>query len=91
MAYSELTQRLLRPTLPSKRRDGTSLGASNGGVWEWTATEFADFEGFHSSVLYPGYSSDFFDGCHNVVIGGSYLTIPRIAGRDSVRNFYQTK
>ncbi|EJD41459.1 hypothetical protein AURDEDRAFT_115403 [Auricularia subglabra TFB-10046 SS5] len=61
----------------------------NGGAWEWTSTVLAAHEGFAPSRLYPGYSSDFFDGKHMVVLGGSYATIPRIAQRRSVRNFYQ--
>ncbi|KAH7927825.1 hypothetical protein BV22DRAFT_1006204 [Leucogyrophana mollusca] len=61
----------------------------NGGVWEWTSTVFDKYDGFVSSRLYPGYSSDFFDQSHQVVIGGSYATIPRIAERRSVRNWYQ--
>ncbi|KIK69776.1 hypothetical protein GYMLUDRAFT_34174 [Collybiopsis luxurians FD-317 M1] len=61
----------------------------NGGVWEWTSTVFDKVDGFEPSKLYPGYSMDFFDGAHQVVIGGSYATIPRIAERKSVRNWYQ--
>ncbi|TFK52328.1 DUF323 domain-containing protein [Heliocybe sulcata] len=61
----------------------------NGGVWEWTSTVFDKHEGFVSSELYPGYSADFFDGCHNVVIGGAYGTIPRMSERRSLRNWYQ--
>ncbi|KAJ3731182.1 DUF323 domain-containing protein [Lentinula guzmanii] len=61
----------------------------NGGVWEWTSTEFDRHDGFVPSKLYPGYSMDFFDGAHQVVIGGSYATVPRIAERRSVRNWYQ--
>ncbi|KAF8555742.1 hypothetical protein OG21DRAFT_823274 [Imleria badia] len=61
----------------------------NGGVWEWTSTVFDTFEGFVPSKLYPGYSADFFDGNYRVVLGGSYATIPRIAERRSVRNWYQ--
>ncbi|KAJ6582790.1 DUF323 domain-containing protein [Mycena sp. CBHHK59/15] len=64
---------------------------SNGGVWEWTATVFDRYEGFVPSTLYPGYSMDFFDGAHQVVLGGSYATIPRIAERKSVRNWYHHK
>jgi formylglycine-generating enzyme required for sulfatase activity len=37
------------------------------------------------------YSKDFFDGAHQVVLGGSYATIPRIAERRSLRNWYQQK
>jgi len=61
----------------------------NGGIWEWTSTVFDKIEGFVPSTLYPGYSADFYDTHHNVVIGGSYATIPRLAERRSVRNWYQ--
>ncbi|KAJ7630942.1 DUF323 domain-containing protein [Roridomyces roridus] len=63
----------------------------NGGVWEWTSTVFDAQEGFVPSVLYPGYSADFFDGVHRVVLGGSYATVPRFAERRSVRNWYHHK
>ena len=59
------------------------------GVWEWTSTPFAATPGYVQSEIYPGYSSDFFDGKHNVVLGGSWATIGRIAGRRSFVNWYQ--
>ncbi|EJD05995.1 DUF323 domain-containing protein [Fomitiporia mediterranea MF3/22] len=61
----------------------------NGGVWEWTSTVFDKYDGYAQSRLYPGYSADFFDGKHRVVLGGSYATIPRLSDRRSVRNWYQ--
>lgn len=61
----------------------------NGGVFEWTSTIFDAHEGFVPSRLYPGYSTDFFDGHHQVVIGGSYATAPRLAERRTLRNYYQ--
>ncbi|KAL4081230.1 hypothetical protein J3A83DRAFT_4427124 [Scleroderma citrinum] len=61
----------------------------NGGVWEWTSTLLENYDGFVPSSRYPGYAADFFDGVHNVVLGGSYATIPRIAERRSFRNWYQ--
>lgn len=61
----------------------------NGGVWEWTSTVLDKHEGFVASSLYPGYTADFFDGAHNVVLGGSYATISRISERRSFRNWYQ--
>lgn len=67
----------------------SSETSGNGGVWEWTSTVFAPHDGFVGSALYPGYSADFFDGTHWVVLGGSWATIPRIAGRQSVTNWYQ--
>ncbi|EIW80138.1 hypothetical protein CONPUDRAFT_57841 [Coniophora puteana RWD-64-598 SS2] len=62
---------------------------SNGGVWEWTSTAFEGHEGLVGTQHFPGYSDDFFDGKHQIVLGASYATIPRLAARRTVRNFYQ--
>jgi len=62
---------------------------SNGGVWEWTSTLFDTHEGFVPTQLFTGYSADFFDGKHHISLGASYATIPRLADRRTVRNFYQ--
>lgn len=60
-----------------------------GDVWEWTSTVWDKHEGFTPSRLYPGYSSDFFDGKHRVILGASWATHARIAERISFRNWYQ--
>lgn len=60
-----------------------------GGVWEWTSSILTKHEGFEPMRLYPLYTADFFDGKHNVVLGGSWATHPRIAGRKSFVNWYQ--
>ncbi|KAG8904859.1 hypothetical protein FRB99_001065 [Tulasnella sp. 403] len=72
------------PKLPESGQRG-----HNGGVWEWTSTIWDTHEGFQKSILYPGFSSDFFDGQHHAVLGASYATVPRIAQRRSFRNWYQ--
>lgn len=77
------------PQLPRRDGDGLTLPGHNGGVWEWTSTPFMGHEGFRPSALYPGYSADFFDGKHDVVLGGSWATTPSVAGRKSVCNTYQ--
>lgn len=41
---------------------------SNGGVWEWTSTPFDAHEDMVPTNLFPGYSTDFFDGKHHVVV-----------------------
>ncbi|RCI06706.1 hypothetical protein CU098_013766, partial [Rhizopus stolonifer] len=61
-----------------------------GDVWEWTETVWDMHEGFEASTIYPGYSADFFDGKHHVVLGGSWATHPRIAERTTFRNWYQS-
>ncbi len=79
------------PQLASRDTDGTVLPAHCGGVWLWTSSPLEPFEGYKPSTLYPGYSSDFFDGKHNVILGGSWATVPSIAGRRSCVNWYQQK
>ncbi len=63
--------------------------AGMGGVWEWTSSPLTEHAGFEPMPLYPAYTADFFDGKHNVVLGGSWATHPRIAGRRSFVNWYQ--
>jgi formylglycine-generating enzyme required for sulfatase activity len=70
---------------------GASLAgqAGMGGAWEWTSSPLRRHDGFEPMPLYPAYTADFFDGKHNVVLGGSWATHPRIAGRRSFVNWYQ--
>ncbi|KAK4994701.1 hypothetical protein LTR66_005325 [Elasticomyces elasticus] len=63
--------------------------ADMGGVWEWTSTVLEMHDGFEAMDLYPAYTADFFDKKHNVVLGGSWATHPRIAGRKTFVNWYQ--
>ncbi|KIH91752.1 N-methyltransferase [Sporothrix brasiliensis 5110] len=63
--------------------------AEMGGVWEWTSSPLRRHDGFEPMRLYPGYTADFFDEKHNIVLGGSWATHPRISGRKSFVNWYQ--
>lgn len=58
----------ISPTNTYMDNAGNIIHGHNGGVWEWTSTPFEGYEGFVTSRLYPGYSSDFFDGKHFVVV-----------------------
>ncbi|KAM5506803.1 hypothetical protein McanMca71_001708 [Microsporum canis] len=55
-----------------------------GGLWEWTSSTLQAHEGFKPMSLYPAYTADFFDGKHNIVLGGSWATHPRLAGRSTL-------
>ena len=59
-----------------------------GNGWEWTGTPFAPFPGFQPMPRYPGYSADFFDGAHFVLLGGSWATDEALL-RPSFRNWFQ--
>lgn len=41
---------------------------SNGGIWEWTSTLFDTHVGLSPTNLFTGYSTDFFDTKHHVVV-----------------------
>jgi ergothioneine biosynthesis protein EgtB len=59
-----------------------------GNGWEWTSTPFGPFPGFAPLPRYPGYSADFFDGAHFVLLGGSWATDETLL-RPSFRNWFQ--
>ena len=63
-----LTDVPVRPALTITDNDGQILHGHNGGAWEWTSTELAGHQGYTQSLIYPGYSYDFFDGKHYVVV-----------------------
>ena len=60
-----------------------------GNGWEWTDSVFAPFPGFEATnPSYPGYSADFFDGLHRVILGASWATPTQLIRR-SFRNWFQ--
>ncbi len=59
-----------------------------GNGWEWTSTVFGPFPGFEPMPSYPVYSTDFFDGKHWVMKGGSFATARSLLRR-SLRNWFR--
>ena len=60
-----------------------------GNGWEWTSSVFEPYPGFAAYVrTYPGYSADFFDGKHHVMLGASWATDAALVRR-SFRNWFQ--
>lgn len=61
-----------------------------GNGWEWTNTLFNGFPNFRPFIpQYPGYSKDFFDQSHYVMLGASWATDPTLI-RKSFRNWFQS-
>ncbi|KAI1914528.1 hypothetical protein LOZ61_002196 [Ophidiomyces ophidiicola] len=77
------------PTPVTQNGNKLSGQGDMGGVWEWTSSALEVYEGFKAMDLYPAYTADFFDGKHNIILGGSWATHPRIAGRTTFVNWYQ--
>ncbi|KAI5926159.1 C-type lectin protein [Camillea tinctor] len=77
------------PTAVTANGNRLAGQAEMGGVWEWTSSPLKKYEGFEPMSLYPAYTADFFDGKHNIVLGGSWATLPRVAGRKTFVNWYQ--
>lgn len=84
--------RHLAPTPVGRYPAGASpCGALDllGNGWDWTATRFERHDGFDAYVKsYPGYSADFFDGAHRVLLGGSWATADALLRR-SFRNWFR--
>lgn len=69
----------------------SALGVEDlvGDGWEWTGTTFGPFPGFRAWIeSYPGYSADFFDEKHYVLLGASWATGRELVRR-SFRNWFQ--
>ncbi|EZG03293.1 hypothetical protein H106_06780 [Trichophyton rubrum CBS 735.88] len=77
------------PTSVTQNGNKLSGQGNFGGLWEWTSSTLEAHDGFKPMDLYPAYTADFFDGKHNIVLGGSWATHPRLAGRSTFVNWYQ--
>lgn len=64
-----------------------------GNVWQWTETAIDGFDGFEVHPAYDDFSIPTFDGRHNLIKGGSWISTGNEALRDSRyafrRHFYQ--
>jgi 5-histidylcysteine sulfoxide synthase/putative 4-mercaptohistidine N1-methyltranferase len=45
-----------------------------GNVWQWTRTPIMPFRGFEVHPLYDDFSVPTFDGRHNLIVGGSWIS-----------------
>ena len=45
-----------------------------GNVWQWTETPIYPFQGFQVHPLYDDFSTPTFDGRHNIIKGGSWIS-----------------
>jgi putative 4-mercaptohistidine N1-methyltranferase len=64
-----------------------------GNVWQWTETPITGFLGFEIHPFYDDFSTPTFDGLHNLIKGGSWISTGNEATRDSRyafrRHFFQ--
>ena len=64
-----------------------------GNVWQWTESAIDGFEGFEVHPLYDDFSTPTFDGKHNLIKGGSWVSTGNEAIRSSRyafrRHFFQ--
>jgi 5-histidylcysteine sulfoxide synthase/putative 4-mercaptohistidine N1-methyltranferase len=64
-----------------------------GNVWQWTETPIYGFNGFEVHPYYDDFSTPTFDGQHNLIKGGSWISTGNEATRDSRyafrRHFFQ--
>ncbi len=64
-----------------------------GNVWQWTETPITGFPGFEVHPFYDDFSTPTFDGRHNLIKGGSWISTGNEATLDARyafrRHFYQ--
>ncbi|MBD3789040.1 MAG: 5-histidylcysteine sulfoxide synthase [Campylobacterales bacterium] len=64
-----------------------------GNVWQWTRTPIYPFEGFKVHPIYDDFTVPTFDGKHNLIKGGSWISCGNLADGQSRyafrRHFYQ--
>ena len=64
-----------------------------GNVWQWTETPITGFAGFKVHPMYDDFSTPTFDGKHNIIKGGSWISTGNEATRHARyafrRHFYQ--
>ncbi len=64
-----------------------------GNVWQWTRTPIYPFEGFGVHPIYDDFTVPTFDGKHNLIKGGSWISCGNLADPKSRyafrRHFYQ--
>ncbi|MFT4836564.1 MAG: 5-histidylcysteine sulfoxide synthase/putative 4-mercaptohistidine N1-methyltransferase [Psychromonas sp.] len=53
-----------------------------GNVWQWTESAIDGFEGFQVDPLYDDFSTPTFDGQHNLIKGGSWIS----TGNEALKN-----
>lgn len=78
---------------PVNRFEHNGLYDVIGNVWQWTETPIDGFNGFQVHPLYDDFSTPTFDGLHNLMKGGSWIS----TGNESIkasryafrRHFYQ--
>ncbi len=54
----------------------------SGNVWQWTQTPIYPFQGFEVHPLYDDFTTPTFDGQHNLIKGGSWIS----CGNESLRS-----
>ncbi|OIP82299.1 MAG: SAM-dependent methyltransferase [Porphyromonadaceae bacterium CG2_30_38_12] len=64
-----------------------------GNVWQWTETPITGFAGFKVHPMYDDFSTPTFDGQHNIIKGGSWISTGNEATHEARyafrRHFYQ--
>jgi len=64
-----------------------------GNVWQWSRTPIYPFKGFKVHLVYDDFTVPTFDGKHNLINGGSWISCGNLATQESRygfrRHFYQ--
>ena len=80
-------------SMPVNRFETDGVFDVIGNVWQWTESPIDGYPGFNVHPLYDDFSTPTFDGKHNLIKGGSWVSTGNEATRDSRyafrRHFFQ--
>ncbi|MDQ1325977.1 MAG: hypothetical protein QG564_1101 [Campylobacterota bacterium] len=79
--------------VPADRHEHHGFYDVIGNVWQWTRTPIYPFEGFKVHPIYDDFTVPTYDGKHNLIKGGSWISCGNLATQKSRyafrRHFYQ--
>lgn len=86
-------EKFASPCPVDKYEQGKGFFDVIGNVWQWTETPITGFAGFKVHPMYDDFSTPTFDGKHNLIKGGSWISTGNEATKHSRyafrRHFYQ--
>ena len=86
-------EKFTSPCPVDKYEQGKGFFDVIGNVWQWTETPITGFAGFKVHPMYDDFSTPTFDGKHNLIKGGSWISTGNEATKHSRyafrRHFYQ--
>lgn len=74
---------------PAMQPGRAGVADIGGNLWDWCEDDFNPLDGFEVHPLYDDFSTPCFDGCHSMILGGSWISTGNMASVWSRFHFRQ--